>query len=630
MKIYSYIISIIILFFTNSIYTQTQKIKSSKINTTKNLEISLCFENGDGFSEFNIDEIEKYVIETIGVEDDNFKERILISTKLSDIHYINTPSTNPTLTTLCNFDGFSSFTDIAINSKKEIFICPNITAISNNCEITNIEYNYSLWGVNSMSFDDLDNLYLGFGTESFVTRTQVSVNKAIKPEIWHDFEIGSAGGDFVLLDNKMYVSWKLAEDNYRLYEVTVNANREYISHIDLGKLPDETYGLASELGNLYGVTPNKLFKINLSDFTFLDIIQNPNPENEWYGATGSHEAITFKLSTHLTMNDAETKTKEIKGNWTNTVAGGQNLYVRIENILTGEYDIVILNIIISNYPIVNEPEDLILCADNTLGVFNFDEISTQMQIDSSDELTFTYYQQSNVDKNPLPKLYQSIINTETIFVKVANENCEKYYNFKIINNEKPAISPISTKESPTLLESCNFDKDVNGYFNLDDIKSSILLENDNFNASYYLSAFDAENDINKISNIYFLENLLQEIFIRVTDPFGCFSISNFFLSEECLKSQNPLLYFSFPKFITPNNDGINDFWNVIGGSDEVKKESTVSIFDRYGKKLITFNPYSNKGWDGTYEGIILPETDYWFLFITNTGIKKTGHISVKR
>lgn len=117
MKIYSYIISIIILFFTNSIYTQ--KLKSSKTNTIKNLEISLCFENGDGFTEFNIDEIEKYVIETIGVEDDNFKERILISTRLSDIHYINTPSTNPTLTTLCNFDGFSSFTDIAINSKKK-------------------------------------------------------------------------------------------------------------------------------------------------------------------------------------------------------------------------------------------------------------------------------------------------------------------------------------------------------------------------------------------------------------------------------------------------------------------------------------------------------------------------------
>jgi len=628
MKINSYIIYIILLFFTNNICAQ--KLKSSKKITTKNLEISLCFENGVGFSEFNINEIEKYVIETIGIEDDNFKEQILISNKLSDIHYINNPSTNPTLTTLCNFNGYSSFTDIAINSKKEIFICPTITAISNTCETTNIEYNYSLWGVNSMSFDDLDNLYLGFGTESFVVRTQISGIQTKNNEIWHDFEIGTAGGDFVLLDNKMYVSWKLTEDNYRLYEVTVNANREYISHVDLGKLPNETYGLASELGKLYGVTPNKLFKINLSDFTFVDIIQNPEPENEWYGATGKHEAITFKLSTHLTINDAETKTKAIKGNWTNTVAGEQNLYIRIENSLTGEYDIVILNIKISNYPNVNEPKDLVLCADNNLNIFNLDEISSQMQINSSDKLTFTYFKQYNVDKDPLPQLYQSIDSSQSIIVKVNNDNCEKYYNLRLINNEKPAISTISTKEFPTLLESCNFDKDDNGFFNLDDIKNNIILENGNFNASYYLSASDAKNNTNKISNIYYLENSLQEIFIRVTDSYDCFSISNFFLSEECLKSQNPLLYFSFPKFITPNNDGLNDYWNVIGGSDEVKKESTVSIFDRYGKKITTFNPYSDKGWDGTYEGIILPETDYWFLFITNTGIKKAGHISVKR
>ena len=628
MKINSFFIFIIILFFSNHICSQ--KLKSSEKTSTKNLEISLCFENGNGFSEFNIDEIEEYVIQTIGVENDNFKEQILISTKLSDIHYINNPSQNPTLTTLCNFDGFSSFTDIAINSKKEIFICPNITAISNICETNNIQYDYSLWGVNSMSFDDLDNLYLGFGTESFVTRTQISGNQTKNSEIWHDFKVGTAGGDFVLLDNKMYVSWKLANDNYRLYEVTVNDKREYISHIDLGKIPNETYGLASELGKLYGVTPTKLFRINLSDFTFIDIIENPNPENEWYGATGLHEAITFKLSTHITIDDAETNINAIKGNWTNTIAGEQNLYIRIENSLTGDYDIVILNLKISNYPNVNEPEDLILCADNSLNIFNLDEISAQMQINSSDKLTFTYFKQYNVDKDPLPQLYQSIANSQAIIVKVNNDNCENYYNLRLINNEKPVISAISTKESPTLLETCNFDKDNNGFFNLDDIKSYINLEDENLNASYYLSAFDAENDINKISNIYFLKNTLQEIFIRVTDSFGCFSISNFFLSEECLKSQNPLLYFSFPKFITPNNDGVNDYWNVIGGSDEVKKESTVSIFDRYGKKLKTFNPYSNKGWDGTYEGIILPETDYWYLFITNTGIKKTGHISVKR
>lgn len=72
----------------------------------------------------------------------------------------------------------------------------------------------------------------------------------------------------------------------------------------------------------------------------------------------------------------------------------------------------------------------------------------------------------------------------------------------------------------------------------------------------------------------------------------------------------PFSLIGFPRYFTPNNDGYNDTWNVINnGVISIRK---VVIFDRYGKLLKELNPTSG-GWDGTYNGQLLPADDYWFL-----------------
>ena len=618
-----------LLITTATIYSQDKKAtkKPFKKITNQDLQLNLCAD--DGFADFVITEIEDYVIQNIGLDNDSFKEQVLISTENGNIYAVNTPSSNPNIAFVCKFN--DSFTDIAVNSNKEMFTCSGVfSSVSDQCDLN--VYNNDFFGSNSLSFDNLDNVYLGYGNKSYVINFNVSGNDLINFKVWHDFEAGAAGGDFVLLNDKMYVSWRLGRENYRLYEVTINADREYISHVDLGELPDETYGLASELGTLYGVTPTKLFKINLENLTFTDIIQNSNPDNAWYGAAGINEAITYNLSTHLSQQDANNDDNIITGTWTNTIYGGQTIYVRIENSLTGDYDIVLLDINISNYPNVNQPLDLVICSDD-LSIFDLNQVKEQMQIDATDTSTYSYYT-TNPDfgpnKTPLPLLYQSTRMIETIHVKVNNGNCPKVYNFELINNKNPSLLPLSNLQSPKVLESCSFDKNDMGFFNLDDIKKDMISNGDNPTTSYYLSNFDAENDIDKISNIYYLENSMQEIFIRATDIFGCFTISNFFLSENCLLDENPLLYITFPDFMTPNNDGINDYWNIKGGSDKVKKESNVIIYNRYGKELFSFNPFSDLGWDGTYDGNNLPESDYWYLFTSASGLKKTGNFSLKR
>ncbi len=83
----------------------------------------------------------------------------------------------------------------------------------------------------------------------------------------------------------------------------------------------------------------------------------------------------------------------------------------------------------------------------------------------------------------------------------------------------------------------------------------------------------------------------------------------------------------FPKFFTPNGDGINDTWQVKGVS--FQPNSKIYIFDKFGKLLKQLNANST-GWDGLYNGRQLPSSDYWFKVKLDDGRLRTGHFSLIR
>ena len=67
---------------------------------------------------------------------------------------------------------------------------------------------------------------------------------------------------------------------------------------------------------------------------------------------------------------------------------------------------------------------------------------------------------------------------------------------------------------------------------------------------------------------------------------------------------------NIPKFFTPNGDGINDTWNIKWNNISNYKIIEVNIYNRYGKILKKINSFDN-GWDGTYNGKLMPPNDYW-------------------
>jgi gliding motility-associated-like protein len=107
--------------------------------------------------------------------------------------------------------------------------------------------------------------------------------------------------------------------------------------------------------------------------------------------------------------------------------------------------------------------------------------------------------------------------------------------------------------------------------------------------------------------------------ITVVDTQGCT-----YLTQE-------VLIIDYPTYFTPNGDGINDTWKIIGLN---QADAKLYIFDRYGKLLKQLSASdTSQGWDGTYNQQLLPSTDYWFtLEYTENGVAKQfkAHFSLNR
>lgn len=98
----------------------------------------------------------------------------------------------------------------------------------------------------------------------------------------------------------------------------------------------------------------------------------------------------------------------------------------------------------------------------------------------------------------------------------------------------------------------------------------------------------------------------------------------------------PFLIVNYPTYFSPNGDGSNDTWFPLGLADPNLTTNVVAeIYDRHGKLVHYLDPLGT-GWDGTYNGESLPESDYWFVIEyidaidNNRSIQFKGHFSLIR
>jgi gliding motility-associated-like protein len=141
--------------------------------------------------------------------------------------------------------------------------------------------------------------------------------------------------------------------------------------------------------------------------------------------------------------------------------------------------------------------------------------------------------------------------------------------------------------------------------------------------------FALKNDDQNTTTFYqeepVFENLEGGIYtIIVNDKNGC--VPNATLQVSVLQ---------FPKFFTPNGDNKNDTWIIKGANKTFYPNSSINIFNRYGK-LVAQIPIDGKGWNGTYNSKKLTSDDYWYTITLTPAdaskqtINKTGHFSLLR
>ncbi len=191
-----------------------------------------------------------------------------------------------------------------------------------------------------------------------------------------------------------------------------------------------------------------------------------------------------------------------------------------------------------------------------------------------------------------------------------NVNLAGIYTVKVTNSlgcEKIRTITVLPSNNATI-------KDIDIVDNTENNTATIYLTNSSI--GNYLYSIDAPNGPFQESNHF--ENIAPGFHtIYVYDDRGCGTVS-----EE-------ISILKVPKFFTPNGDGRNETWDIVGMSPKFYAKSKIYIFDRFGKLLADINPLSN-GWNGIYNGQPLPSTDYWYVVKLDNGRTIKGHFSLVR
>lgn len=360
--------------------------------------------------------------------------------------------------------------------------------------------------------------------------------------------------------------------------------------------------------------------------------------------------------------------------YTNVTSNQEKITVRVTNPQTNCYSETLLNLVTSTKPPINQPKTLYAC-DEGNGLSHFDTSTVESQLIGSETGFLISYFDENGNKlpSPLPINYQNTVAwSQTINIRVENQLnplCFSEASFKLDVNQLPKINlekeyflcdlepslKIATdltfdswewKYQDNSVISSSFEANLvdAGHYTLrvSKISNGISCEN-SFSFSLVRSILPKISEVkiqdNSDDNFIEIKTSGDGDFEYAIDGFN-FQDSNTFHNllggvylvqvrdkKGCGFDKREIILVDYPKFFTPNDDGYNDYWHMLG--IEKFPNSITTIFDRYGKSIKKLK-YNDIGWDGTFNGNKLFASDYWFAVELGNGRNFNGHFSLKR
>lgn len=249
-------------------------------------------------------------------------------------------------------------------------------------------------------------------------------------------------------------------------------------------------------------------------------------------------------------------------------------------------------IVIHSLPKINLFGDELICSDNP----NFTKIidAGLVNVATQNQHTYTWYLNNSLLPNQTN--YSLTVNTEGIY-KVEVKNSNGCVESRVITVTSSNLAVIDTIVVTDLVDENSIEVVLSNASHGDYVYS--------LDGFYFQSGATFSNILPGIYTVY------------IKDLKGC----------GTLPKQVSVL--GIPKYFTPNGDGFNDNWNMVGVNQKFNAKSTVFIYDRFGKLLFQTTPLST-GWDGTYNGQPMISSDYWYSISLEDGRVMKGHFSLKR
>lgn len=286
--------------------------------------------------------------------------------------------------------------------------------------------------------------------------------------------------------------------------------------------------------------------------------------------------VTF----HETLNDANIGINPLSSPYTNT-SSPQTIYYRIQHTISECIDINEVVLTVESTFEVTLPQEVFIC-DNT-------EDPVLLSTDSG----YTYYEWSTGEEGPDVNSIEISEGGAYWVVVTASDGCKARADTTVDSSDIATITEVivddykGTENSITLTVVGKGDYE----FGLDE-----------------LPLYQDEPVFNKVRRGYHT--------LRVRDKKGCGIV------------EIEVVVLDFPRFFTPNNDGVNDTWHIEGIWEF--PGSKIIIFDRFGRVLHGV-ALASEGWDGTDKnGVPLASNDYWFVITMEDGHEVRGHFTLKR
>ena len=374
---------------------------------------------------------------------------------------------------------------------------------------------------------------------------------------------------------------------------------------------------------------------------------------------------------YATLNDALLQQNMLNTNYTYNV-GSQNIYLRANFTGSDCFNIEPLTLTANPLPTANTIQDLQTCDDDYDFIANFDlSVQTAIVLGSQNASNFTvsYHEsQSDADnnQNALSDLNVTTENGTPYFIRIENNttNCYSTTSFTTIVNRKPEVdiedqvlclddlpllvsaetnvatdsylwSTGSTSSYIEVLQVGTYSVTVTTQFGCSTSTTFSVSESEAATIEFTetVDFSDPNNVTVEVSGIgdylyQFDDNDPQESNFFYNVPIGPHTITVIDLNG-CNSTSKDIVIIDIPKFVTPNNDGYFDTWHITGV--EQLEGTIVYIFDRYGKLLKTLT-HASPGWDGTYNGNVMPTTDYWYVANVKKGsieFQVKGHFTLK-